>query len=98
METKVCKCCGQEKPLSEFRKSRLGTYNTCNECVKKNQKNGHANKKLAEQKEIEIKNAKMMRLKDFTPRELMAELKRRGYKFTMEYTETHVISSKDIEI
>lgn len=35
METKVCKVCGQELPLSEFRKSPF-TVNgiaTCNKCV-----------------------------------------------------------------
>ena len=31
------------------------------------------------------------RLKDFTPRELMVELARRGYKGSLEFTETRVI-------
>lgn len=35
METKVCKVCGQELPLSEFRKSPFTTNGvaTCNKCV-----------------------------------------------------------------
>lgn len=35
METKVCKVCGQELPLSEFRKSPFATNGiaTCNKCV-----------------------------------------------------------------
>ena len=35
METKVCKVCGQELPLSEFRKSRFATNGiaTCKKCV-----------------------------------------------------------------
>mgnify|MGYP003289078117 CR=1 FL=1 len=35
METKVCKVCGQELPLSEFRKSLLvpNGIATCNKCV-----------------------------------------------------------------
>lgn len=37
-----------------------------------------------------------MRLKDFTPRELMQELKLRGYEFEMTYVEVHKISSKTL--
>lgn len=35
METKVCKVCGQELPLSEFRKSPFTANGiaTCNKCV-----------------------------------------------------------------
>lgn len=35
METKVCKVCGQELPLSEFRKSPFATNGiaTCKKCV-----------------------------------------------------------------
>lgn len=35
METKVCKVCGQELPLSEFRKSPFTTNGiaTCNKCI-----------------------------------------------------------------
>lgn len=35
METKVCKVCGQELPLSEFRKSLLipNGIETCKKCV-----------------------------------------------------------------
>lgn len=35
METKICKTCGRELPLSDFKKTRWGGYaGTCNECVK----------------------------------------------------------------
>lgn len=35
METKVCKDCGRELPLSAFKKTRWGGYaGTCNECVR----------------------------------------------------------------
>ena len=35
METKVCKVCGQELPLSEFKKSPFATNGiaTCKKCV-----------------------------------------------------------------
>lgn len=55
METKVCKVCGQELPLSEFRKSPFTT-----------------NSELAK----------------FTPRELIEELKSRGYKGKLYVTRT----------
>lgn len=33
-ETKICKSCGRERPLSAFRKTRWGgTANSCNECI-----------------------------------------------------------------
>lgn len=92
--TQVCKCCGKELPLEMFRVSRLGVHKTCKECTKKHQKEGHANKKLAEMAQADLAKARNLRLCDFTPRELMVELKRRGYKFRMEYTETHVIDSE----
>ena len=31
-ETKKCKCCGEEKPLSEFNKRGTGYRNICKEC------------------------------------------------------------------
>lgn len=91
METKKCKCCGRELPVSEFGKSPLGVYNTCKECVKKNQSDAKIGKKNVLQMEKELENAKVMRLSEFSPRELMGELKRRGYKGKITYVETHTI-------
>lgn len=35
METKICKDCGRELPLSDFRKTRSGALSgNCNECIK----------------------------------------------------------------
>ena len=97
-QTQICKCCGKELPLSAYRSGRLGLLKTCKECVRNHQIQSKLDKKIARIQDNEVENAKKARLADFTPRELMAELKRRGYKFTMEYIETHVINSKDIEI
>lgn len=34
METKICKVCGRELPLSQFANNRYGTpLSTCRECV-----------------------------------------------------------------
>ena len=35
-------------------------------------------------------------LKDYTPRELMEELARRGYKGTLTYTETRTVDIQNI--
>ena len=97
-ETQICKSCGKELPLSAYRSGRLGLLKTCKECVRQHQVKARLDKKIAMLQSDEVEKTKKMRLADFTPRELMAELKRRGYKFKMEYVETHIIDSKDIEI
>lgn len=101
-KTKVCKCCGKELPISEFRKGKASgvefVVSVCKTCMRNKLIEGHAKRKEQKSHEQELAEAKVMRLSDFTPRELMVELKRRGYEFKMEYTETHIINSKDIEI
>lgn len=102
METKVCKCCGNELPITEFRRGKAHgvefVLSICNTCMRNKQIEGHAKSKeqKAKSHESELKDAKIMRLSDFTPRELMEELKRRGYEFEMTYTEVHHISSKTL--
>ena len=88
METKKCKCCGRELPLSEFHKTGFGVTNTCKECVVKKQKEGKAAKKKERDFEQEIANAKKMRLADFSPRDLMEELASRGIEGTMRIPKT----------
>lgn len=97
-KTQVCICCGRELPIEMYRVSKLGRHKTCMDCTRKHQIEAKLNKKIEKFQGDEVEKAKKARLAEFQPRELMAELKRRGYKFTMEYVETHVISSKDIEI
>ena len=82
METKVCKVCRQELPLSEFRKLpfTINGIATCNKCVsdkiKKtklfNRTRSNSNSELAK----------------FTPKELIGELKSRGYKGKLYVTRT----------
>lgn len=85
METKVCECCGRELPLDQFIKRTFGLARICKKC------NGERIREARERK----KNAKQMRLHEFTPRELMEELASRGYTGKLTYTETHTIDISD---
>ena len=74
METKVCKVCGKELPLSEFRRSPFAPNGiaTCKKCVNEKTERTKLLKKTA--------NSTNSELVKFTPRELIEELKSRGYK------------------
>lgn len=87
IETKKCKCCGRELPLIEFTKTNLGVLKTCRECIGKKHVESHQRKKKAAEHQTTIEDARKLRLKDFTPRELLAELKDRGYKWEKMWVE-----------
>ena len=88
METKVCKVCGKELPITEFRKTPIcpNGVNTCHKC---------SARKRAENKErkeaFEGGGKTDTELSRFTPRELIEELKMRGYKGTLTYTRQIVL-------
>ena len=90
-EMRKCTCCGEEKPITEFAKNGWGVMSVCKECVKKNRRAKLDEKKKLKQQAVDALNAKNMRLKDFTPRELMMELHERGYKGTLTYVKTETI-------
>lgn len=96
METKICKTCGRELPVTSFRLSKGGTkVATCNECI---------NEKRAESryKHTQIGGVKPAPLSDadFDGRQpveviqLMSRAKRwletRGYSITLKGTYTQV--------
>ena len=94
METKVCKSCGKELPITEFairgvrgHKGERKATDFCKSCMAEKVANGRNNA---------VNKVKVMRLSDFTPRELMTELKRRGYEGKLTYVETHVIDLSTI--
>ncbi len=91
METKKCKVCGEDKPLDEFYKNRLGYTDVCKCCVTKKRKCSREKKDETNQLRRQLEDKRTIAISDFTPRELMQELKRRGYEGKITYTETHTI-------
>ena len=83
LETRTCKCCGIEKQIDKFRKYPKGGYTSvCLECAKK-----HYNETRREKHESLMSQS----LKDYTPRELMEELARRGYVGKLSFTRVETI-------
>lgn len=85
MGTKICRICGEEKPITDFTKlhrSKDGYDTRCKCCANARQKaDYHARKKHS-------RGGGNPALADFTPRELIEELRARGYKGTLELTKT----------
>ena len=90
---KTCKSCGRTLDISNFKKGRWGYVSVCNECDKKHRaENRQARIDKAKQKVDDVRaENRQLCLADFTPRELMTELKRRGYEGTLSYIETNTI-------
>ena len=103
METKVCKHCGRELPLSDFytnskAKDGYATYcKVCSnaisvECARKRRarkkEEAKENERIEFEKKYKIYTDK--ELAKFTPRQLILELKARGYVGTLLYEEVIV--------
>lgn len=83
IETKKCFKCGEVKPTTEFYKNIKAAdgYDTyCKDCKKSLNRKVYA-KMVSKRKEEEANNA----LSKYTPRDLLTELKRRGYKWEKMY-------------
>jgi hypothetical protein len=103
IKTKVCRKCGRELPLSEFHKkssAKDGLQPFCkecsnkmaSECAKRSREKKKAQKIENERVEFE-KKYKIYTNKElakFTPRELILELKARGYVGTLLFEEVIV--------
>lgn len=88
--TKKCTICGKTLPLSAFylnSRSKDGHQACCKECHKQLSKKSY---------EASKEKLRTSRLADFTPRELMEELRRRGYEGKLTYTEVHTIELSKI--
>lgn len=110
METKVCKHCGRELPLSDFytnNKAKDGLATYCKECS--NVLSVEYARKRRERKKAEAKENERMEfekkykiytnreLAKFTPRELMLELKVRGYEGELVFIE-HIVKEHRINL
>ena len=91
METKICKECGRELPIEMFHKNGWGVTNLCKDCHAVKMVDGKKKKKELKELAQNAEKNKTLRLQDFTPRELIAELKRRGYTGKLEYVRTETI-------
>ena len=84
-ETRICKVCGRELSINEFAKNGMGITHVCKECVTNRKRSKREETKLLKQQVQDAANARSLRLKDFTPRELMQELKNRGFDGKLKY-------------
>lgn len=82
-QNQKCKCCGRELPIEKFKTTRWGTRTrVCHDCdLEHRQANREARRYSARQ----------LALQDYTPRELMEELARRGYEGKLTYTHIETI-------
>lgn len=80
-ETRTCKRCGRELLMSEFKAHKLyGHTHVCKECFRQARQAKHKQAdEIAELKKA-LEDARQTALGNFSPRELMAELYRRGYE------------------
>lgn len=86
--TRICRVCGKEKPITEFGKHckyKDGIDTRCKECRNEIQAEWHREKRA------KAKTPARNELSQFTPRELIEELRVRGYKGTLTYTKQIVL-------
>lgn len=95
-ETRICKVCGRELSINEFAKNGMGITHVCKECVANRKRSKREETKQMKQQAQEAANARSLRLKDFTPRELMQELKSRGYEGKLRYVRVEEIDLSKI--
>lgn len=98
METKVCRCCGRELPINNFKKGRWGVVSVCLECDKKHRAEKRQARLDEQKKKVEDVRAenRQLCLADFTPRELIERLRDLGYTGKLNYVETHVIDLENL--
>lgn len=90
-DKKSCTCCGQVKTLDHFKLTRWGTrVNVCTECATQKARDNKIRKQqeeeMAKAREDAKKSERQKMLEQYTPRELMNELARRGYTGELTYT------------
>ena len=89
-DKKSCTCCGQVKTLDHFKMTRWGKrVNVCTECASQKARDNKIRKQqeeeMAKAREDAKKSERQKMLEQYTPRELMNELARRGYTGELTY-------------
>lgn len=79
-ETRVCKRCGKELPITEFYSNRYGLTYVCKECYREARSKSSKRTKEIEELRKQLCEARQVAIERFSPRELMQELYRRGYE------------------
>lgn len=79
-EVRVCKRCQQEKPITEFFRNKNGYTDVCMDCAMAKRKESRGKKSRIHELEEQLAKARDVKLSEFSPRELMAELHRRGFE------------------
>lgn len=90
-KTKKCACCGKELPVENFGKcanNQDGLYSYCKECTRAKARETYARSRH-QAKEVVTSAVRSINveLQRFTPRELIAELRSRGYVGELKYTQ-----------
>lgn len=85
-QTKLCKKCGRELPIEMFGKGNTkdGKRSWCKECMNEAAREYHMRKKVSNG---DVPNPA---LAEFTPQELISELRARGYEGNLTFTEIKV--------
>lgn len=84
-QTKVCTCCKRVLPLEAFGKKGDGIRTVCKECTNRKLRQYRLKKQSEPSKSL-----KNPALEEFTPQELITELRARGYEGNLTFTEIKV--------
>ena len=91
VKTKLCTKCGRELPVSEFNKrarSADGLQIYCRECIQKYNKEKYKTLLVTSQNTKKLRKIYFSeKLAGFTPIELIAELRARGYNGELTYVQ-----------
>ena len=85
-QTKICTKCGKELPLEMFGKGngKDGRRSWCKSCM------NEATREYIKRKKISKGGIPNSALAEFTPQELISELRARGYEGNLTFTEVKV--------